>query len=440
MSKIEKRITGIGQTFSGNMILPPFNKEEITGKSSVLERFIPSESIQLNGKVVHNSPVFSFLVHPRDPFDALACAEVAGINLSPLAGLFPGRLEQILKNHFLYNSLAKLPPFFIKHSNITIDGYDVQGNLTAVLLYGEQMLSNGWRSFAQERIVDAIQMVRDQGIKLIGLGAHTSPATLGGKLLRQEDGQFAEIKGIGITNGNAFTASVTAEAVDRFKDILEQDPQDILVGLVGATGSVGSATTYLLAEKGYRLILNGRSENKLRTQFRSLIEDVTLSVELEDLRKCDVVAVMTSGARSSIKPEYISPGTFIYEDTQPRNITESIAGVMKKEGNLLVDGGFVYIPGYSCGFNLRLPSRVAFACLAETLILALEGRMEDYSVGDAEVNKAKEMSNLARKYGITLAFPTWNSKPILNNEIEWVKYLNLKREDTTYFTPRLSTI
>ena len=56
------------------------------------------------------------------------------------------------------------------------------------------------------------------------------------------------------------------------------------------------------------------------------------------------------------------------------------------------------------GFDFGFPPGLAYACMAETMILALEGRFEDYSVGgELSVEQAREMGALARKHGFRLA-------------------------------------
>lgn len=398
------------------IILPAF-REQVRNQKSILASFIAAE--EANSK---EGLDFAFLVHPRDPYDALACTRFIGINPSFLACFFSQEREQWLKNHLLYRHLASIPPFFVRDSQISVSGVETTGGLAAVLLYGEQMLSNGWRSFAKERITESVVLAQERGARLVGLGAHTSPATLGGRLLIESRDRLA--KGVGITNGNALTAAMSVEQAKRAVTWLELNPEQSKVGIVGATGSVGSATARLLAEEGYRLVLNGRSENKLKSAFRDLMGVVQLSANLEDMRQCDVVMVMTSSTTATVKPEHIRPGTFIIEDTQPRNISASMARDIENGGSLVIDGGFVHIPGYRCGFNLRLPEEVTFACLAETLLLAAEGRFSDYSIGDAEVSKAREIMTIAEKYGATVAPPTWNSAPVKAREIQRVKENN----------------
>ncbi len=418
----------------GNPHIPPFVEEEIINKKSILQSVIAADNPKIVRSGNKRKSSFAFLVHPRNSFDALECAKVGGVGLGELGGLFPVRVEQEAKNRFLYKSLAKIPPFIIKESDITVEGTDLRGVLVAVLLYGEQMLLNSWMPFAKKRIVEAIQLANEGGARLIGLGAHTSPATLGGMTLR-EQGKYIDVNSIadiGITNGNALTAGASVEAVKRSVETLDLLPQKAKIGVVGASGSVGAATSRLLVEEGFVPILNSRWKMKLEGKFEDIKDYVLFSEDLRDMRQCDVIVVMTSAASATLLPEHVSPGTIVIEDTQPRNITEPHAKKIRENGSMVIDGGYVHIPGYKCGFNLRLPAETTLACLAETLILALEGRVSDYSLGDAQVDKAREILKLAKKYNITVASPTWNSRPIDTRVYDRVKHHNLRRKRTIF--------
>jgi hypothetical protein len=51
-----------------------------------------------------------------------------------------------------------------------------------------------------------------------------------------------------------------------------------------------------------------------------------------------------------------------------------------------------------------LPPNVIYACLAETIVLALEGRFEVFTVGrDTEWDKVKEIYKLGLKHGMKLS-------------------------------------
>ncbi|EAX47225.1 dehydrogenase-like [Thermosinus carboxydivorans Nor1] len=56
------------------------------------------------------------------------------------------------------------------------------------------------------------------------------------------------------------------------------------------------------------------------------------------------------------------------------------------------------------GLNFGFPPKTAYACMAETMILALEGRYENFTLGrDLTVKQVEIIEQLARKHGFKLA-------------------------------------
>jgi hypothetical protein len=72
---------------------------------------------------------------------------------------------------------------------------------------------------------------------------------------------------------------------------------------------------------------------------------------------------------------------------------------------LVIDGGMVDVPGpVDFHFNFGFPPGKAYACMAETIALALEGRFEDYTLGKHLTRqRVEEISEMARKHGFRLS-------------------------------------
>ncbi len=78
-----------------------------------------------------------------------------------------------------------------------------------------------------------------------------------------------------------------------------------------------------------------------------------------------------------------------------------------KERNdvLIIEGGVIEVPGdVEFNFNFGFPPKTAYACMSETMMLALEGRYESYTLGkDVSVEQVREITGLAAKHGFKLA-------------------------------------
>ena len=65
---------------------------------------------------------------------------------------------------------------------------------------------------------------------------------------------------------------------------------------------------------------------------------------------------------------------------------------------------------------------MAYACLAETIVLALEGRFENFTVGRAiEWEKVREIYQLGLKHGMKLAAISGVNGPFSDADIESVR-------------------
>jgi predicted amino acid dehydrogenase len=72
---------------------------------------------------------------------------------------------------------------------------------------------------------------------------------------------------------------------------------------------------------------------------------------------------------------------------------------------LVIDGGMVDVPGpVDFHFNFGFPPGKAYACMAETIALALEGRFEDYTLGKRLTRaRVEEIGRIAARHGFRLS-------------------------------------
>jgi predicted amino acid dehydrogenase len=79
------------------------------------------------------------------------------------------------------------------------------------------------------------------------------------------------------------------------------------------------------------------------------------------------------------------------------------------------------------GFNFGFPPKTAYACMSETMMLALEGRYESYTLGkEVSVGQVREMSSLAQKHGFKLAGFRSFEKPVTEEQIARIR-ANVRR-------------
>ena len=334
---------------------------------------------------------FAFLIHPRtDPSEDLAL-------VNPLLGLLPGKLVE--------SAMRRLPLKPWVHATITADDRsgEVLGEVIAVPLTPSMLLGDD-RALVAKRIDAGIDLAVAHGATVLGLGALTAPATAGGaKLRRRTD--------IGVTNGNAYTAAVTAAAVERIAAGMNRPP---VVALVGANGSVGTAVARLVGRSGVaeELVLVGRTPAALTALAGDL--GATWSTDMSACRRADLVVLMTSAAGAVLTSEHLKLGATVLDDTQPRNTSPALA--TERPDVLLLDGGVVSTPGLRrVGYGMDLDDAASFACLAESSLLALSDHRGHGTIGRPSLEQVDRVQSLAGRFahlGFDLAPPTSFGRPV----------------------------
>ena len=117
-----------------------------------------------------------------------------------------------------------------------------------------------------------------------------------------------------------------------------------------------------------------------------------------------MIVTSTSGAGKEILDIMkVKPGCVITDVARPLDLPAS--DVAKRPDVLVIESGEIDLPTKVKGLkSIGLPPNVVYACLAETIVLALEGRFEVFTVGrDTEWEKVKEIYKLGIKHGMKLA-------------------------------------
>ncbi|MFA5882123.1 MAG: shikimate dehydrogenase, partial [Eubacteriales bacterium] len=107
--------------------------------------------------------------------------------------------------------------------------------------------------------------------------------------------------------------------------------------------------------------------------------------------------------------------------SRPRNVSRQVAEL--RNDVLVIEGGLVEVPG-DVNFNLNFgfPPGMAFACMAETMILALEKRYESFTLGrDLNFKQVAEIDKLAKKHGFKVAGFRSFEKAVTEAEIHNIK-------------------
>lgn len=306
---------------------------------------------------------------------------------------------------------AHLPPMvYCKMSNIVSPtGAEAEGWLISVGGTPKEMLSRS-PEFTYRRLLQASKMAEKMGAQLMGLGAFT-------KVVGDAGVTVARRSSLPITTGNSYSASgalwAAADAMRRM-GLVHVNKQNKKVAaktmVIGASGSIGSVSARLLAMSFDEVYLAGRTLSKLDELKASILKEtpdakVFTTIDYNNLlADMDMIVTSTSGAGKEILDIMrVKPGCVITDVARPLDLPAS--DVAKRPDVLVIESGEIDLPTKVKGLkSIGLPPNVIYACLAETIVLALEGRFEVFTVGrDTEWEKVKEIYKLGLKHGMKLA-------------------------------------
>lgn len=317
----------------------------------------------------------------------------------------------------------------------------------------------------------ALEIAKARGAQLVGLGAYTSVVTRGGLHLRNP--------GVPLTTGNSYTVVSAVEAMYLAVERLGTRLADAAFAVVGATGAIGRATSILLAEAVGRLVLIGNparpeaSRRRLlkvagdivahladlireghqfapgtigdRLQAMGPLPDAAdaaagpgafepLVLALEEagalrittdidaaLPEADLVLTATSSAEDLVTPENLKFGAAVCDISRPPNVSRAVREA--RPDVLVIDGGVVEVPGRpDLGWNFGFEQGLAYACMAETMILGLMHHFRDTSIGtDLNLPMIRQIRQWAEELGFRLAQLRSFDRPL--TEAEWAELM-----------------
>jgi fatty aldehyde-generating acyl-ACP reductase len=278
-------------------------------------------------------------------------------------------------------------------------GHEVHGFFVVCPFLPKQMLELD-TELVLGRIVGAGRIAERLGARILGLGGYTS-------IVGDKGITVASRLGIAVTSGSAMTAWSAVEAIRRLAAQHGVDPASSTLAVIGASGSIGSLCTKVLAPSVRKVIITARHQDKLERLRDELVKSCPVEVLVEmDAHKAvaaaNLIITTTSAPDALFSAEELRPGSVVADVSVPKNISKV---EHSRNDVTVVDGGRVKLPGRpEFSVSIGLSRGVVYACMAETMALALEGRPENFSLGDnIDPAKVDEIGRIGRKHG----FDVW---------------------------------
>jgi acetylornithine/succinyldiaminopimelate/putrescine aminotransferase/acyl-coenzyme A synthetase/AMP-(fatty) acid ligase/predicted amino acid dehydrogenase len=397
------------------------------------------------GEIGEDEGRFGFIVHQLEIDDVQ--------NLDPV-------LRQITREqrHLLTEMLGQFDePLVLSRARITgADGSTAVGDFILLPRSAQQLL-NMPGDEAAALVQKAVTLAVRRGARIVGLGGYTSIVTRGGQLI--------DPLGSAVTTGNGFTIEAALMAVEYACTVLGRNQSQSTAAIIGAAGSIGSGLVQMISARARRLYLFLNPATPLEKSVRRLQRSITLAIEAvqagelevmagsllsralpmlaqgdtpaqlaarlledpgffvlstscaRDLHNADVVYSATNSTDRLVNPEDLRTKSVVCDLSRPGNI--SFRCREQREDVLLMDGGVISFPGRpELALGIPMPRGVAFACIAETVMLALRKHYRNTSVGASPSPKEITMlRGIAAETGFTLADLRAFDKPI--GRVNW---------------------
>jgi predicted amino acid dehydrogenase len=349
---------------------------------------------------------FAFIIHPIDP-------------KRDVSRKFPF-LGRVLSERQIDFFSTFFPPVFISEIEGIVSqatGKELRGWFVACPYTPRRMMELPERT-VYRKIIQTGRLAEKLGAQILGLGAFTSVVGDAGVTI-------ANALDIPVTTGDSYTVTVAVEALQEAARVMDIPLSGATVAVVGATGAIGQVCAELLSEDVERLYLLGRRQealealrDRLRPRARA---ELIVSTSMDVLSHAQLILTVTSATHDVIRPEHLQPGSVVCDVARPRDVSAMVAAA--RDDILVIDGGMVDVPGpVDFHFNFGFPPGKAYACMAETIALALEGRFEDYTLGKHLTRaRVEEISAIAKKHGFRLSGFRSFEREVTEQHIEIVR-------------------
>ena len=328
-----------------------------------------------------DAPRAGWLFHLNDADDL--------VSLEPgLAALSSGELEDYLRH-----LEQRISPVLVSSIDVTSrTGRRVRFNAFLLPVTARRirhLLDAGDTGRLRALVESGIDAAARLGCRVVSLGQYTSIA--------MRNGLAARPRSLGLTTGNAYAVALALEAVEQAVPDLARRT----VAVVGAAGNIGSAVAEIIYQRCAGVTLIGRDTPASLTRLRRLkLDHARIATRVEDCRGADVVVIAVNSPVHAVRGEHLAPGALVCDLSVPAGV--DIEG---RPDVRLIRGGMARMPHSEphCINGFPLEPGLAYACMAEAMILALENIVDRSFTGRLTADLVRRIAGWARRHGFEQA-------------------------------------
>jgi predicted amino acid dehydrogenase len=262
----------------------------------------------------------------------------------------------------------------------------------------KQWLDAGDFFRVRHSIDKAIKVARHIGCDVIALGQYTSIVTRNATTL--------DLPRVGVTTGNSYTIALALEAVERAIAERGIEPAAATLAVVGASGNIGQTCAEILAPRFRRSLLFGSSKPSAMRRLADLqarLPRTHIEANPAELRNADVVLAATNAPTPFLPAAVFAPGAIVCDLSVPAALYPDVKSV--RSDVLAIGGGIARLPfGENHGIpGFPLPPGQAYGCMAEAMLLGLEGVRDATFTGMLPAEHVFRLAEMAKRHGFQLA-------------------------------------
>ena len=244
----------------------------------------------------------------------------------------------------------------------------------------------------------AIKVARFIGCEVIALGQYTSIVTRNATTL--------DLPHIGLTTGNSYTIALALEAIERSVQERQLEPASATLAVVGASGNIGQTCAEILAPRFGETVLLGSSKPSARRRLETLqgrLPRARVEDDRAALRQAHVVLAAVNAPVPFLTADHFAEGATICDLSVPAAVCPEVKEI--RPDLLVIGGGIARLPfGEHHGIiGFPLPAGQVYGCMAETLLLGLEGVRDATFTGMLPAEHVYRLAAMAQRHGFTLA-------------------------------------
>lgn len=257
-------------------------------------------------------------------------------------------------------------------------------------------IETGDLSLPRALVQQGVDLAAKLGCSVTSLGQYTSIVTANGMRL--------DARGMGLTSGNSYTVALAIDAVNRAMSTRCLNPATATLAVVGAAGNIGRACASIAAPRFGQTILVGSDTAGGRARLQPLVTPgVRIAADLSEVQSADVVISASNATKSLLYGSDFRPGAIVCDVSAPCSVDPAAA--REQPDAQFIKGGVarlpfdddLEIPGFP------LPLGQTFACMAEGILLGMEGIANREFTGALRPDRVKKIGRIAKRHGFELA-------------------------------------